>query len=101
MPDAAGNVRGIATTGKAGETIERIFGKRDYDCESCGDTGLVRTYGAEDYGISFESEACDCEAGMRELCEHEGHDFADAGGGLLICMRCRAEDWEDSGRLYD
>lgn len=28
MPDAGGNIKGIATSGKAGETIERIFGKR-------------------------------------------------------------------------
>lgn len=37
-------------------------------CEECGDTGLVRAYGAEDYGVSFESEACErCAAGLRHL----------------------------------
>lgn len=25
MPDAAGNIKGIALTGKAGDTLERIF----------------------------------------------------------------------------
>lgn len=28
MPDTAGNVKGIATTGKVGERIEAIFGSR-------------------------------------------------------------------------
>ncbi len=28
-------------------------------------------------------------------CEHVGHDWADAGGGLLICMACQAERWAD------
>jgi hypothetical protein len=29
MPDAGGNIKGISTSGKAGETLERIFGKRE------------------------------------------------------------------------
>lgn len=29
MPDAGGNIKGIAITGKAGETVARIFGSRD------------------------------------------------------------------------
>lgn len=40
MPDAAGNIRGIATTGKAGEKIEEIFGPKleaapERECEWC------------------------------------------------------------------
>ncbi len=30
----------------------------------------------------------------REVCEFDGHEWDDAGGGLLICMRCEAEKWE-------
>jgi hypothetical protein len=65
-------------------------------CEHCGGTGSARVHGAQDYGVSFECEACEhCLAGMARICESAGHAFADAGGGLLICMRCEAEDWED------
>lgn len=32
----------------------------------------------------FESEA---------VCEFAGHDWADAGGGLLICINCQEEKW--------
>jgi hypothetical protein len=39
-------------------------------CESCADTGLVRVNGAEDYGISFESEYCDrCRYGRALIAE--------------------------------
>ncbi len=45
-------------------------------CSRCGDTGLVRVHGPEDYGVSFESEACDCPIGealvasdLAEQCE--------------------------------
>jgi hypothetical protein len=31
----------------------------------------------------------------REVCEHAGHDYAEAGGGLLICTVCTSEKWED------
>jgi hypothetical protein len=27
-------------------------------------------------------------------CDHTGHDWADAGGGLLICLACEAEEWD-------
>jgi hypothetical protein len=27
------------------------------------------------------------------ICEHVGHEWGDAGGGLLICMRCETEKW--------
>lgn len=64
-------------------------------CDRCGDTGLVRVHSHEDYGVSFESEACDCPAGLAQVCESAGHEYAPAGGGLLICMRCEAEDWDD------
>ena len=30
-----------------------------------------------------------------ETCEHAGHEWAPAGGGLLICMCCEAEKWEE------
>lgn len=32
----------------------------------------------------------------RVICEdYAGHEWAPAGGGMLICMRCEAEAWED------
>jgi hypothetical protein len=69
-------------------------------CVHCGDTGSVRVYSHEDYGVSFESEYCEsCDYGRSlitaDLCSHEGHQWGDAGGGLLICLRCEAEKWGD------
>lgn len=29
------------------------------------------------------------------ICEHAGHEWGDAGGGLLVCVRCDAEKWDD------
>lgn len=29
-------------------------------------------------------------------CEYAGHDWAPAGGGLLICTQCRSEKWDDA-----
>lgn len=43
MPDAAGNIKGIATTGKAGETIERIFGSRTR--KECGQNPKTCKFG--------------------------------------------------------
>lgn len=39
--------------------------------------------------------ARDAELGpsAQEICEYEGHEYADAGGGLEICMRCETERW--------
>lgn len=31
----------------------------EHACKNCGGTGLVRVHGAEDYGVSFESELCE------------------------------------------
>lgn len=33
-------------------------------CPKCADTGFVIVHGPEDYGVSFESEACECEIGQ-------------------------------------
>ena len=30
-----------------------------------------------------------------EVCEHAGHEWADAGGGLAICVVCQAEEWRE------
>lgn len=32
---------------------------------------------------------------LDEICEHVGHDWHDAGGGLNICLVCQAEEWAD------
>jgi hypothetical protein len=37
----------------------------------------------------------DMEANAETICEHAGHEWGDAGGGLLICTVCTAEKWED------
>jgi hypothetical protein len=29
------------------------------------------------------------------VCEFDGHEWAEAGGGLLICLRCEDEKWDD------
>jgi hypothetical protein len=29
------------------------------------------------------------------VCDCAGHEWASAGGGLLICLLCEAEEWED------
>lgn len=32
----------------------------------------------------------------RVICEeYAGHEWAPAGNGMLICMRCRLEEWDD------
>lgn len=30
-----------------------------------------------------------------DICEYAGHDWIEAGGGLLICGWCDAEQWDD------
>lgn len=67
-------------------------------CEHCGDTGSVRVHGAEDYGVSFESEYCErCAYGLSliaaDMCLWDGHEWVDAGGGLQMCLRCQEEKW--------
>lgn len=31
-----------------------------------------------------------------EECEFAGHQWAPAGGGLLICVACGSEQWDDA-----
>lgn len=35
------------------------------------------------------------ERALEPLCEDVGHDWADAGGGLEVCMACEAQRWAD------
>lgn len=35
----------------------------------------------------------DYAAAGAEVCEFDGHEWTDAGGGLLICGRCLVEAW--------
>jgi hypothetical protein len=54
-------------------------------CEHCDDTGSVRSPGAEDYGVSFESEYCDyCRYGKAlialDAAEWEVHEARAAAG---------------------
>ena len=112
MPDAAGKIKGIATTGKAGERIEAIFGskgchrdtdgdgdcgwcthlpggcpEREPECKTCGDTRSVRVHSHEDYGVSFECESCpdccDCEGCFEAKATHKI-------AGVPVCENC----WE-------
>lgn len=41
MPDAAGNIKGIALSGKAGETLERIKVNEVHFCIGCGTAPCV------------------------------------------------------------
>jgi hypothetical protein len=47
--------------------------------------------------FAYEAEQTRLEemvsASETTLCEYAGHDWADAGGGLLICVVCRSERW--------
>jgi hypothetical protein len=115
MPDAGGNIKGIALTGKAGETLERIKQAAQYCpdrpecqtcpaadeddvclCRHCGDTGLVTSRSHEDYCISFESEACEhCANGRAQMfvkpCEDCGNAEAECDiNGMDLCEDC----WE-------
>lgn len=59
--------------------IRRLRQLRGAVCASCAGTGLVRVHGAEDYGVSFESEYCeDCDYGRAliriEQLEADLHD---------------------------
>ena len=54
-------------------------GTDQISCERCGDTGLVRVHSHEDYGVSFESEACEhCPAGLEHLDPLERAERAEA-----------------------
>lgn len=47
-------------------------------------------------GEAPDVPAIDCPVhGANPACEYVGHEWADAGGGLLICMVCEAEMWGD------
>jgi hypothetical protein len=54
MPDAANNFKGIATTGKAGEVIERIFQPKPTGCpfDECCQTCPA----SEDDDVCLEDE---------------------------------------------
>lgn len=34
-----------------------------------------------------------------DYCEHAGHEWVDAGGGLQMCMVCEAERWSEVEHL--
>lgn len=48
-----------------------------------------------------EYEATTDEAIKQMVCEYAGHDLVDAGGGLMICINCRAEEWDERGDLLE
>jgi hypothetical protein len=33
------------------------------------------------------------EENARVVCENEGHEWVEAGGGYVVCARCEAEKW--------
>jgi len=70
-------------------TIEEVTSEAP-NCPHCGDTGLVRVHGYEDYGVSFESEACEhCPAGFAQLEPEErasrGEPMNDESGFCNVC----------------
>lgn len=48
-----------------------------------------------------EYEAVSDESIKQMICEYDGHDLVDAGGGLLICIACRHEEWDEPDDLLD
>lgn len=44
---------------------------------------------------TYRPGLCDACQEASETCEHAGHEWAGAGGGLLVCARCMAERWDD------
>lgn len=85
MPDAAGNIKGIALGGKAGEAWERIFGRGAF-------RAVVE---AEMRGLSAQIEAED----RRLLSGHYGNPMDVAylpcdcePGDCPCCCRCGLED---------
>lgn len=36
-----------------------------------------------------------CDEARETICAFAGHEYGDAGGGLLICLRCEQEEWAD------
>ena len=50
----------------------------------------IVTHGQDSTG-DFEVD----EVAAELVCGYAGHDWLDAGGGLLICGECHAEKWED------
>jgi hypothetical protein len=45
-----------------------------------------------DFARALDDEYLDAAA-RREECDYADHEWADAGGGLLICMNCQEEKW--------
>jgi hypothetical protein len=50
---------------------------------------------SDDTPFKWGDVMADMEANREAVCEYAGHDWAPAGGGLLICTECLAEQWED------
>ena len=90
MPDAAGNIKGISTGGKAGETIERIFGPKDPPpCwhDFCPNRPECQTCPAADDDVCLTNER-ECEWHPGVPATHEIH-------GAAACEDC----WEKAYNL--
>lgn len=65
LPELSGDGPSVGRDGSVDSGVRVLPGSRDAvapapTCAKCNDTGSVRVHGAEDYGVSFESEDCDC-----------------------------------------
>jgi hypothetical protein len=54
----------------------------------------------EDYDINSIIGFYEAARG-EDTCDYTGHEYEDAGGGLLICMNCFAEKWTENSRIPD
>jgi hypothetical protein len=64
-------------------------------------TGLRRVVEAKAAELGYRpGEMIDDHMQIAEaVCEYAGHEWGDAGGGLLICTVCEAEKWADDASL--
>lgn len=90
MPDAGGNIKGISTGGKAGETIERIFGQKSV--RDCGQNPATCKWG----------DACaDCRLPDIDMMFPDCHTLIRSGRHPIYCNKPRGhygECWNSERR---
>jgi hypothetical protein len=93
-PDASGNIRGISLSGKAGETLDRIFKADPWQCLDCG--GLRTPAAPNSFEDQREGRRCECEA------EPWIPDIADAACKTCADTRLvRVHSHEDYGVSFE
>jgi hypothetical protein len=60
--------------------------------EFLGPDELADARADRDYEWARQAEELDAqEAAQKAVCDHAGHEWVDAGGGLSICSQCGKE----------